>query len=776
MSRKVVDIETNNLLNNMLDFSSLPYKLKPCASLWCVVVRDVDTGGVDVASLGEVTKEWMKGVLADCDVLIGHNMLKFDLPVLSLFGVLEYTVGCPKIDDLPEKPPTVFGKPVQLVDTLVLSRLTYPDRYAGHSLKAWGVSLNEHKGDYSDFSAWSEEMVDYCIQDTKVTAIIYSTLYSEISKCKKAFDMEQALASYGLNRELFGFKFDKELAIKTLDFLNVEMDRLEASVNPTLPPKKLNKGELKQWTPIKTQVLANGKVAAAFQKWCDARGIALDVEQKTIMFDGDVYCFSKEHPLTEPLVSTQPATIKDLDHVKSYLIELGWLPTEWKVRDLTKDSKKQPIPYEKRVKALQRWWDETMDGKYKELRFKELDMPPTERTFNKLLEDLEGKWPVRVPTSPCVRVGAEKSFCPSLESLGSKVDFAKEFVLFQTYKHRRSSIAGGDVDDIDLDEDQPSSGYLAQYRPEDGRIPTPAIEIGASTNRYKHIGVANIPKAESVLGEEMRSLFGCGDGYYQLGFDFSSLEARVQGSHIIPFGGEELAKTLVAEKPNDIHTINGKKLGIPRSVAKGITYAILYGSGAKKIATMLGISKAEGEDMLAAFWDSMLPLKELREAVKEYWMSTNKRYILACDGRKLFARSEHSLLNLLFQGNGVIAAKWTTVGMLRRAEEQGYCVSPLKGRPEIISMCEYHDEAQLAVSKELIEFCVGEDKDEMLLKKASVAGSSAMGIGGKKPFFCPPNKVSKIIQDSVAGACKELEFRVDLGIEWSVGRNWFETH
>lgn len=775
MTRKVVDIETNNLLNNMLDYSSLPYKLNGDARLWCVVIRDVDSGEVWSASLGGVTKEWMRKHLADVTVLIGHNVLKFDFPVLSLFGVLDYEVGCPAISDLPRKSSKVFGRDVQICDTLVLSRITYPDRYAGHSLKAWGISLGEHKGEYTDFSQFSQEMLDYCIQDTNVTALVFKSLYGEISTYKRAFDMEQSLANYGLNRELFGFKFNKDLAVSTLEFLEKEMAALEEAVNPILPPKPMNKGELAHWTPIKTQVLANGSVSAAFQQWCESRGIGLDVESKTLCFGGDFLTFSKSEPLTRPLLTHQKATIKDLDHVKSHLIALGWIPTEWKVRDLTKNSKKQPIPYEKRVKALDKWWEETMGGKYKALRFKELEMPPNERTYSKLLEALEGKWPVRVPTSPCVRVGAEKAFCPSLESLGESVAFAKQFVLFQTYKHRKSSIAGGDIDGLDLDDEQPLSGYLAQYRPVDGRIATPAIEIGASTNRYKHIGVANIPRAESVLGKEMRSMFGCGDGYYQLGFDFSSLEARVQGHHIIPFGGEELATTLVAEKPNDIHTINGKKLGIPRSVAKGITYAILYGSGAKKVATMLGISKAEGEAMLEAFWDSMLPLKELREAVKEYWLSTGKKYILSCDGRKLFVRSEHSLLNLLFQGNGVIAAKWTTVGLLRRAEEAGWCVSPLKGRPDVISMCEYHDEVQLAVSEELISFRTG-DEDELKKEKAAMLGSSAMGVGGNVPFFCPPNKVSEIIQDSVAGACKELGFRVDLGIEWSVGRNWFETH
>ena len=46
MKRVVVDIESNDLLENMLDFSSLPYKLKIEAKLWCIVVRDIATGEV----------------------------------------------------------------------------------------------------------------------------------------------------------------------------------------------------------------------------------------------------------------------------------------------------------------------------------------------------------------------------------------------------------------------------------------------------------------------------------------------------------------------------------------------------------------------------------------------------------------------------------------------------------------------------------------------------------------------------------------------------------
>lgn len=59
---------------------------------------------------------------------------------------------------------------------------------------------------------------------------------------------------------------------------------------------------------------------------------------------------------------------------------------------------------------------------------------------------------------------------------------------------------------MDFDLEEPASGFLSMYREEDGRVPTPAIEIGASTNRYRHIGVCNVARATSIYGKELRSL------------------------------------------------------------------------------------------------------------------------------------------------------------------------------------------------------------------------------------------------------------------------------
>ena len=689
LGRFVIDIETNNLLSNMLDYSSLPYKLNSGARLWCIVVRDVDTDDVKelVSENGSsITKEDLKRILSDCSELIGHNAIKFDLLALKLFGVLDYDIGYLDQSD------KLFGKDIKVTDTLVRSRLLNPDRKGGHSLGAWGKVLGDFKGDFHEFSKFTPEMLSYCIQDTKVTSLIFDKLEKEYQGYigwKKAEKMENKLADIAVRRETYGFWFDKEKAIACVEDLTEKMQELSDNVNPLLPPKPMTKGTLKKYTPPIKQINKDGSVSAIMAKFA-IRHDAI-IEDELFIYKG----MAREMPFTEPLETHEVADISDLDHVKSYLIELGWRPMEMKIRDLTKDSKKQSISYEKRVETLDRWLVQTFDeGKYKDVRLRDLDMGmkvTKEVVRKKLLPMLEKDFPVRVPTSPCVRVGVEKELCPNLTKLGDKVSFANDFVLYQTYKHRKSSIAGGKLDDVDYEDEYPDTGYLSMYREEDERVSTPAIEIGAGTQRYRHISIANIPRVTSVYGEELRSLFGCGKGMYQFGFDFSSLEARIQGHYVLPFNGEELAVSLLAEKPNDLHSINARKLGMDRGDAKAIAYMLIYGGSSKKAKTMLGISQEEADALVENFWEEVKPLKDLKEALTAAWEKRGKTNIVAVDGRKINIRSQHSLINFLFQSGGVICAKYSTVFLYKLLEEQGYKCNPFEHEViDMSSMIEYH--------------------------------------------------------------------------------------
>ena len=757
----------------MIDFTSLPYKLNTEAKLYCVVIRNIDTDEVSFAVGSEVTTDWLKTTLADATEIILHNGIKFDLIALKLFGVLDYEVGYLDRED------KLFGKPVKIVDTLVRSRLLNPDRYGGHGLKAWGIALGEHKGDYTDFSHYNEEMLEYCKQDTKVTSLIYKTLAEEYEGYEgwwKAEKLENKLADLAVKRETYGFWFNKELAIQCLEDLTEKMTELENKVNPILPPKPMNKTNLKKFTPPAIQFKKDRSFSANFLKFVEKHNGVLG--EDSVEFYGEKFSI----PVDRPIKLYETANISDLDHVKMHLISLGWRPTEWKVRDLTKDTEKQSLTYEKRVETLDRWLNQTFDeNKYKELRLEELGLGWDKAALRrKLVEQLRDDKPVRVPTSPCVRVGVEKELCPNLVKLGDKVDFANDFTLFLTYKHRKSSIAGGDLEDVDYEDEYPNTGFLSMYRTVDGRIPTPAIEIGASTNRYRHIGVCNVARASSIYGKEMRSLFGCGQGMYQFGFDFSSLEARIQGHYILPFDGEALAEQLLASKPNDIHTLNAIKLGISRDQAKSISYALMYGASYKKLKSMLGLSDSEAKALYDAYWEAVKPLSDLREEVGKVWKRRGSKFVVGIDGRKINTRSQHSLLNALFQSGGVINAKYTTVFLFEWLEDRGYQCDPFVYQDlDCCGMIEYHDECQLAVKPELIElkkFETEEDYKNFLSNWNGKQLGSETTLRSGKICIAMPSVISEAVQYGIDQAEKHTNLKVALGFEYVVANNWYNCH
>jgi hypothetical protein len=461
----------------------------------------------------------------------------------------------------------------------------------------------------------------------------------------------------------------------------------------------------------------------------------------------------------------------------------GWVPQEWAERDLTKDSKKQSLSLEKRIKALERWYNDTMEGKYKKLRLEiaceKFKVKKVEDLFETIKNRLDSDFPVKVSTSPKVRVGVEKELCPNLVSLGEKVAFANDFALFLTYKHRKSSIAGGEIEDMDFSLDAPNTGFLSMYREEDGRIPTPAIEIGANTHRYRHIGVANISRPTSIYGKEMRSLFGAGDGGVFFGFDYASIEARVMAHHVYKYtDGIELGKTFVAEKPNDLHTKMGLVMNVPRSDAKSINFGIIYGASWNKIKKMTGKTDQQAKDIVSGFWDNAPALREFRDKAVEFWKSTGNSYVPAIDGRKVFIRSEHSICNALFQSGAVIYAKYITVMLMEKLEAENLCIDPFIGKPDVCSMIEYHDEVDLFSKPDLFEFKVFEEEQKAKDFISNWKGEqlSAIGHSSKGYYVALPNIISTSVSKSMREAEKMFKINVEMGFEYMLGRTWYDAH
>jgi hypothetical protein len=853
---KVIDIESNGLLEDMLDYSSFPYKLNSEARLWVVSIKDVNSGEVFSAVKEQITKEWIKDKLSDADVVVLHNGVKFDLLALKLFGVLDYEINFFDVN-------TIFGKEVKIVDTLILSRLLNPDRHLGHSLSEWGKRLNFFKIDFrkrlveegfldknspkgAEFKTFHPYMVEYCEQDTHVTEKVFQSLVEEMGDYggwKKPLKLETKLADLAVRRENLGFDFDKDFAVKLVEEIGDKMEVLRERVNKILPPKPMNKSdldyytppqtqfsnsEIKRTTPPKNQLKKDGTLSSAIINFAEKLGADITADN-LLVFEGKEYPL----PITEPLINYEvPSThlikfaervgaeivgdkivfegkeynlpfneplkhftdpdISNLDHVKNTLInDYGWQPTEWTVRDFTKNSKKQLISYEKRVIAFERWLQETLSGNYTkgrlEIAFEEYKVK-YQFQANKSIEDLreqvlkklEKDFPVRLPTTPKVRVGIKKELCENLIKLGDSVSFAKDFADYLTLKHRKSSIAGGDIEDMDFDEEAPNTGFLSIYREVDGRIPTASIEIGAASHRYTHIGVANIPKVDSIYGSEMRSLFRSGVGAVFYGFDFSAIEARFMAHFIHDYEeGIEIGKSFTAEKPLDTHTVLSVKMGISRDNAKQLNYALIFGAAWSKIKKMFGVSDERAKEIVNDFWNNLKPLKQFKDDVLSYWEDTGKKFVPAIDGRKLLVRSPHSILNVCFQSSAVIYAKYVTVMLMERLEKvHGLCIDPFKGKPDACSMIEYHDEMDMYTNPKLFKFETFKEEEEAkeFVKNWQGEQLSAIGHSDKGYFVCLPNVISKETTNVMRQIEKDLNIKVPMGFEYMLGRNWKDCH
>ena len=153
----IFDIETDGLY-------------KTVSTIHCIGLKDLDTGEVftfnDTGSKDPVVRAVT--MLEEAEVVIGHNVLNYDIPVIQKFYP--------------------FFEAPQAYDTLLLSRLYHPNLlaidkkrvwktmpsglYGRHSLEAYGHRLGEYKGGFAketDWKDWSQDMEDYMVQDLHVT-------------------------------------------------------------------------------------------------------------------------------------------------------------------------------------------------------------------------------------------------------------------------------------------------------------------------------------------------------------------------------------------------------------------------------------------------------------------------------------------------------------------------------------------------------------------------------------------------------------------------------
>lgn len=204
MKTVVCDIETDGLDN--------------CKHIWCCVCKDIDSKEVTVFRDGDADKaqEFFKGV----DKIIGHNFISFDAYWLN--HLWNCKIGLSKI-----------------IDTLVLSRLANSTR-SGHSLRDWGERLKCYKDHHDDWSQWSQEMEDYCIQDVVVTEKVYYQLKKELAGFSKESIELESWSQFILSlQKLHGMKLNTDLAISVKNEMDSQYFKIIEDLKRIFPPRKV---------------------------------------------------------------------------------------------------------------------------------------------------------------------------------------------------------------------------------------------------------------------------------------------------------------------------------------------------------------------------------------------------------------------------------------------------------------------------------------------------------------------------------------------------------
>ena len=444
--------------------------------------------------------EWVNSFPDNC-LVVAHNQLGFDLWLQwRHFGIVP-RVGKKGKDWLGEKP-------VQFVDTYVLSQYLNPDEKS-HSLENLAEGSSNEKMDFRqklidnglmdksapkgyEFTFWSDIMQQYCDDDVEANMGVFFQLWD---KAKSLYgdswihsSFRQLQKDYWLYsaQAYTGAPFHLERANKLIATAEQEMDKLRQDVEPFLPPRPLKAAEESYYKIPAKPFKKNGEFSATFDKW-------LEKHNATVCKVDDAYVISaygEEVPLVAGniLPVKLPLEIDDNTELKQYFLDNGWKPHE-------------------------DFWNFKKGDDGKPLR-------------------VNGKM---VKTTP--KIAHQGKICPNLLKIDG--DIPKKVVKFLSYRNRLGVVKGW-VSNWRMEFDQRLSAEISGYTP---------------TFRVKHKTLTNCPKAapEVLLGSEMRDLFYAPKGYWYIGTDAAALENRTVASYTTKYDEGKFADLVLN---GDSHSFN----------------------------------------------------------------------------------------------------------------------------------------------------------------------------------------------------------------------------
>lgn len=287
--------------------------LPEATQIWCGVFKDIQTGEITKFSPKPGWYTAMTQFLDTVDILIMHNGIGFDIPLLRKVWGYEFK-----------------GK---VVDTLWMSRQQNPnrplpfncpkgERIGPHSVEAWGYRLGRSKPAHEDWSRFSPEMLHRCSEDVEIQHQIYNKLMEEAKPFNwtPAHKLTFKLFEILQKQDEYGWLVDQPYMHKCIHQLTHWMDRIDRTIAPYLPlvcvvDEQKVAGEYKY---VKKPFLKSGLPSQSVLSWLDVSGIAVEAS-----------------PVCGPFtrVSFRRVDLDKGEETKEWLLNEGWIPEQWNTSD-----------------------------------------------------------------------------------------------------------------------------------------------------------------------------------------------------------------------------------------------------------------------------------------------------------------------------------------------------------------------------------------------------------------------------------------------------------
>lgn len=254
--------------------------------------------GDNVVSL--TTHDEMRDWLLSQSVLIGHNIIGWDIPNLERVLNIKITA--------------------KFIDTLYLSWYLYPERQL-HGLEWWGQDLGVEKPEIKDWHNLTlEEYVHRCEEDVKINLRLWTKQKSYLSRLYETDDPDNLpIISYLMFKADCAREQERSKWRLDIPFCKAALEKLEAEQQPKIDAlaavmpsvKKLQKKE-----PPAKPYKKDGTLSVEGAKW-----------QKYLREQG----LTKDHAAPIYIVQREePPNPNSSEQIKDWLFSLGWEPITFK--------------------------------------------------------------------------------------------------------------------------------------------------------------------------------------------------------------------------------------------------------------------------------------------------------------------------------------------------------------------------------------------------------------------------------------------------------------